>query len=41
VVENLWDKYAVSSRDLECERTETLKKLDGYLRVLGYLGDGS
>ena len=37
-VENLWDKYAVSSRELEQKRTETLKTLDGYLkgsRVLG------
>ena len=39
VVENLWDKYAVSSRKLESERTETLNTLDGFLRGLGYLGD--
>jgi type I restriction enzyme M protein len=38
VVENLWDKYAVSSRELEGERTETLKTLDGFLKGLGYLG---
>jgi len=38
VVENLWDKYAVPSRELESERTETLKTLDGYLKGLGYLG---
>ena len=38
VVENLWDKYAVSSRELETERTETLKTLDGFLNKLGYLG---
>jgi len=37
VVENLWDKYAVSSRELEGERTETLKTLDGFLSGLGYL----
>ncbi|MDD5006943.1 MAG: type I restriction-modification system subunit M [Syntrophorhabdaceae bacterium] len=37
VVENLWDKYAVSSRELESERSETLKTLDGFLRGLGYL----
>ncbi|MDP2268295.1 MAG: N-6 DNA methylase, partial [Deltaproteobacteria bacterium] len=37
VAENLWDKYAVSSRELERERTETLKTLDGFLRGLGYL----
>jgi len=40
-VENLWDKYAVSSRDLEAERTETLKKLDEFLKGLGYLGGES
>lgn len=38
VVENLWDKYAVSSRELEEEREETLKALDGFLGGLGYLG---
>jgi type I restriction enzyme M protein len=38
VVENLWDKYAVSSRELETERIETLKTLDGFLKGLGYLG---
>ena len=38
VVENLWDKYAVSSSELESERTETLKELDGFLKGLGYLG---
>jgi type I restriction enzyme M protein len=37
VVEKLWDKYAVSSRELESERTETLKTLDGFLKGLGYL----
>jgi type I restriction enzyme M protein len=35
-VDNLWDKYAVSSRDLEAERTLTLKTLDGFLTELGY-----
>ncbi len=39
-VENLWDKYAVSSCDLEAERTETLKKLDEFLKALGYLPEG-
>ncbi len=38
VVENLWDKYAVPGRELETERTETLKTLDGFLKGLGYLG---
>ena len=37
-VENLWDKYAVSTRTLESERSETLKTLDGFLERLGYLG---
>jgi type I restriction enzyme M protein len=37
VVENLWDKYAVSSRELESQRRETLKTLDGFLERLGYL----
>lgn len=36
-VENLWDKYAVSSRALEAERSETLLVLDGFLAGLGYL----
>jgi type I restriction enzyme M protein len=38
VVENLWDKYAVSSRELESQRSKTLKALDGFLKGLGYLG---
>ncbi|MBW6474414.1 MAG: type I restriction-modification system subunit M [Anaerolineaceae bacterium] len=38
VVENLWDKYAVPSRELESERSDTLKTLDGFLKGLGYLG---
>lgn len=37
VVENLWDKYAVSSRQLEHARTETLETLDGFLQGLGYV----
>ena len=36
-VEKLWDKYAVSSRELEVERKVTLKELDGFLKGLGYL----
>ncbi len=39
VVENLWDKYSVSSRELEQERAKTLKTLDGFLKDLGYLGE--
>jgi type I restriction-modification system DNA methylase subunit len=38
MVEKLWDKYAVSSRELESERTKTLKELGGFLKGLGYLG---
>jgi type I restriction enzyme M protein len=36
-VENLWDKYAVPSRDLETQRDETLKVLDGFLKGLSYV----
>ena len=36
-LENLWGKYAVSSRALEAERGETLKALDGFMAGLGYL----
>lgn len=38
IVENLWDKYAVSSQVLETERDESLKSLNGFLAKLGYLG---
>jgi type I restriction enzyme M protein len=37
LVENLCDKYAVSSRTLEHDRSKTLKTLDGFLSGLGYL----
>lgn len=37
MVENLWDKYVASSRELESRRAETLKTLDGFLKGLGYL----
>lgn len=40
MVENLWDKYAVSSRELESRRAETLMTLDGFLKALGYLPEG-
>ena len=36
-VENLWDKYAVSSRTLESSRAETLNTLNDSLAGLGYL----
>ena len=35
--ESLWDKYAVSSRQLEAEREQTLAELTGFLDELGYL----
>ena len=35
-VENLWDKYAVSSRTLESSRDETLNTLNDFLAGLGY-----
>ncbi|MCC5897166.1 MAG: N-6 DNA methylase [Phormidium sp. BM_Day4_Bin.17] len=37
LVEKFWDKYAVSSQELEAEREETLKTLNEYLSQLGYL----
>ncbi|AFY75444.1 type I restriction system adenine methylase HsdM (plasmid) [Synechococcus sp. PCC 7502] len=37
VVENLWDKYAVSSQELEAEREKTLAELNEFLVKLGYL----
>ena len=40
VVENLWDKYAVSRHTLESECTENLTALDGFLNELEYLEDG-
>ena len=38
IVENLWDKYAVSSQALEAERESALATLNGFLTSLGYLG---
>jgi len=37
-VENLWNKYAISSKDLELQREDTLMQLNGFLKGLGYLG---
>ncbi len=37
-LENLWSKYAVSSKALEDERSKTLKTLDAFMAGLGYLG---
>jgi type I restriction enzyme M protein len=36
-IEKLWDKYAVSSQELENERTNTLNELNGFLTELNYL----
>ena len=36
-VESLWDKYAVSSRQLEAERDATLNKLNEHLKRLSYV----
>jgi len=36
-IENLWDKYAVSSQELERERSETLSELNKFLIELNYL----
>lgn len=38
IIENLWDKYAVSSRVLESKRENTLTALNCILTGLGYLG---
>ena len=39
IVENLWNKYAVSSHQIEKERAETLKTLDEFLKGIGYLAE--
>lgn len=36
LIENLWDKYAVSSQVLEAQRESTLAVLKGFLTSLGY-----
>ncbi|MBE9479365.1 MAG: N-6 DNA methylase, partial [Chloroflexi bacterium] len=36
-VERLWDKYALSGRELEAEREATREMLDGFVSRLGYL----
>lgn len=38
IVENLCDKYAVSSQALEAERENTLATLKGFLTSLSYMG---
>jgi len=37
LVENLWDKYALSFHQLESNRAKTLKTQEGFLQGLGYL----
>ncbi|MBM9514962.1 type I restriction-modification system subunit M [Desulfogranum marinum] len=37
-VENLWNKYAISSRKLDQQRDNTLTELNGFLEGLGYWG---
>lgn len=37
-VEKVWDKYAVSSQQLERDRENTLTQLNEFLNKLGYLG---
>ena len=36
IVENLWDKYAVSNQTLESAREKTVAALEGFLADLGY-----
>ncbi len=36
VIENLWDKYAVTVQDILSERDKTAEALDGFLQELGY-----
>ncbi|MDD5092086.1 MAG: type I restriction-modification system subunit M [Candidatus Wallbacteria bacterium] len=38
-VEKLWDKYAVSSKELEINRSKTILELKSFLSALGYCGD--
>ena len=37
--EKLWDKYAVSAREIEREREATMRELNNHLERLGYLLD--
>jgi type I restriction enzyme M protein len=36
-IDKLWDKYYISSQDLELERKRTLNELDTFLTELNYL----
>ena len=35
-VENLWDKYAVTTKQILAERDQEAAQLDAYLKELGY-----
>lgn len=36
-IENLHDKYAVTIRDIEKQRSDAAVELNGYLKALGYV----
>ncbi|HEY9799301.1 MAG TPA: N-6 DNA methylase [Leptolyngbyaceae cyanobacterium] len=36
-LENWWDKYRVTLRDIEAKRDEAARRLDGFLQGLGYM----
>jgi type I restriction enzyme M protein len=36
-IENLYDKYAVTVRDIEKRRSDAAAVLDSYLKALGYV----
>ena len=36
-IESLWNKYALSSHEMEQDRKTTLVKLEGFLKGLGYV----
>jgi type I restriction enzyme M protein len=37
IFENFWDKYKISSKELEKERDKVMSELDNYLKELGYM----
>jgi type I restriction enzyme M protein len=37
IVENFWDKYKVTARDIEKDRDKEAEKLEGFLKELGYV----
>jgi type I restriction enzyme M protein len=36
-VENLWDKYSISLREIEAQRDDALEQMSAFSRVLGYV----